>query len=102
MILRNVNIENFRSIKNENLNFEEDSCKILVGINEAGKSNILKAMNSLNQSYGKEHIRRATQGEDIEDFKISFTFKLSQDEKEYILKSFNDEFFNINKDFFGF
>ena len=52
-------------------------------------------MNSLSQSFGKEHIRRAIHGEDIEDYKIKFLFKLTQEEKDYICKSYNEEFFDL-------
>ena len=47
MILKKIEIENFRSIKKLELDFDEISgkkCFILLGINESGKSNILKAI----------------------------------------------------------
>jgi predicted ATP-dependent endonuclease of OLD family len=43
MKLTNVEIKNFRSL--DKLDFEfNPNCRILVGINESGKSNILKAL----------------------------------------------------------
>ncbi len=46
MRLHHVDIQNFRSIANLTITFEP-SCRILVGINESGKSNILYALRLL-------------------------------------------------------
>lgn len=46
MRLSRVQIVNFRSIENATLHFNYD-CRVLVGINEAGKSNILRALSTL-------------------------------------------------------
>ena len=46
MILDRVEIVNFRSIKNATINFDNKGL-ILIGKNEAGKSNILKAIVAL-------------------------------------------------------
>ncbi len=49
MELQNITIENYRSIKKIDLDIKEiagKKCMILLGINESGKSNILKAINS--------------------------------------------------------
>jgi len=43
MRLLRADINNFRSIKDQSIPFEP-SCQVLVGINESGKSNILKAL----------------------------------------------------------
>ncbi|MCA9478622.1 MAG: AAA family ATPase, partial [Nanoarchaeota archaeon] len=49
MILTKARITNFRSIpKHYEISFSP-RCRILVGINEAGKSNILKALSLLNK-----------------------------------------------------
>ena len=95
MILTKVDINNFRSIKKQVLDFSDDTCKVLVGINEAGKSNILKALSSLNKKYGADCIRRQSLGEDIKDYNITFYFKLSEVEKESILITLSKIFFNI-------
>lgn len=46
MRLHSIEINNFRSIKDLTIEFNNE-CKILIGINESGKSNILKAMSFL-------------------------------------------------------
>lgn len=43
MILNRIEISNFRSISEETIKFEPQ-CRVLVGINEAGKTNILDAI----------------------------------------------------------
>ena len=48
MRLRRVEIKNFRSIEEATIEFDP-RCRILVGMNESGKSNILRAINVLNQ-----------------------------------------------------
>lgn len=100
MILKKVYIENFRSIKNETLDFENDTCKILVGINGAGKSNVLKAIHSLSACYGPENIRRPAQGEEIEDYSIRFVFSLLNDETSTLYSSLEYLFYNPTKKFF--
>lgn len=46
MLLKHVDICNFRSIADSSIDFQP-RCRILVGINEAGKTNILKALRLL-------------------------------------------------------
>ena len=46
MKLSRVEIKNFRSIKKVDVHFDP-TCRILVGINESGKSNILRALSLL-------------------------------------------------------
>ncbi len=48
MKLNKINIKNFRSIEEMEL-ILEPRCQIFVGINESGKSNILKAISLLSQ-----------------------------------------------------
>lgn len=50
MKLDRIEIDNFRSVKRSTINFFHN-CQILLGKNEAGKSNILKAMASLFGEY---------------------------------------------------
>jgi len=50
MKLETVHIRNFRSIKDCTVSFDQ-KCRVLVGINESGKSNILRALSLL----GDEH-----------------------------------------------
>src|SRR5262245_35803184 len=60
MRLTKAIIRNFRSIRNVTIDFEP-SCRILVGINESGKSNILKALALLDPD-------RAVVPEDLREF----------------------------------
>ncbi|RLL50987.1 hypothetical protein D8Y20_10270 [Mariprofundus sp. EBB-1] len=50
MRVKNVIIKNFRSIKHIDLNWDPD-CLVLVGINESGKTNILRAISMLSDQY---------------------------------------------------
>ncbi|MFT3934492.1 MAG: AAA family ATPase [Chitinophagaceae bacterium] len=82
MKLIKAQLENFRSIKTAELNFKIPF-KILVGKNESGKSNILKALSLLDKDTlpSKEDLR-----EGINDFdkkistEVTFEFKLDETE----------------------
>lgn len=50
MKIKEIHIENFRSIKNETIVMDQN-CLILLGKNEAGKSNVLKAIAALFGQY---------------------------------------------------
>lgn len=50
MVIEKVEIKNFRSIDSLEFNFDKNF-QILVGINESGKSNILKALSLLSKEY---------------------------------------------------
>jgi predicted ATP-dependent endonuclease of OLD family len=50
MELNKVHIKNFRSIKDEEIKFNHN-CLILLGKNEAGKSNVLKAVAAIFDKY---------------------------------------------------
>jgi putative ATP-dependent endonuclease of OLD family len=47
MKLKHVHIENFRSIKSLDFDFPESGFLVLVGANNAGKSNIIRAINAI-------------------------------------------------------
>jgi len=47
MKLKRVVIENFRSIKRLKFDFPESNLLVLVGANNAGKSNIIRAINAV-------------------------------------------------------
>lgn len=86
MKLKLVEIENFRSIESVSIDFNP-SCRILVGINESGKSNILKALSLLGESFSpkKEDVREASPHEkSIESSFIRFTFVLDEKERERV------------------
>lgn len=92
MELRNVDIRNFKSIENINLDLEKD-CKILVGLSESGKTNFLTALKTLDsnvvvdKTYVKEGTRKAEKA--IIDFELQFN-----DEE---IKIIADEFLKTHK-----
>lgn len=88
MRLDKAEIVNFRSIKKETVTFDP-ACRVLVGINESGKSNILKALRLLSNDYDpsrKDDVRESLPDEDsIDEAYVKFYFRLD--------KSETDEFF---------
>ena len=88
MKLSKVEIKNFRSI--ENLVIEMDpTCQIFVGINESGKSNILKAISLLNRpiSFSNDDIRLEGKIENpIEIAFIKYHFKFNKNDREILLE----------------
>ncbi len=53
MQLNNVSIKNFRSLETAEIDFIP-SCKVLIGINESGKTNILHALAMLSPDRAPE------------------------------------------------
>ena len=97
MILKKVTIENFRSIKDEVFDFDEP-CKILVGINESGKSNLLKALEYLDG--GKEidnsDIREALpEEEEVKNSRIRFIFNFTTEERYEFVELLASKFAGI-------
>lgn len=93
MKLNRVEIENFRSIQDITITFEP-SCRVLVGKNEVGKSNILKALSMLdsNNSLDKTDLREGLPEEDlVTKGDISFIFTFDLKEKKEILTSIERE-----------
>jgi len=89
MKLSSVKIINFRSIKNLEIDFSK-SCIGLIGLNESGKSNILKALNYLDPvtQISILDIRQPTENEEpIKISEIKFYFMLNQQEAEQIYES---------------
>lgn len=60
MLLKKVSIKNFKSIKNIEFDFPESNILVLVGENNAGKLNIIRAIDVIcgESWYGKEKIGR--------------------------------------------
>jgi len=80
MRLLDVEIKNFRSLKELNLNFIE-RCQVLIGINETGKSNILRALSLLSEDVDPkgEDVRESLHEEDpITEAYVRFRFDLSE------------------------
>lgn len=83
MKLSRVQIRNFRSISNITIRFEP-RCRILVGINEAGKTNILRALAMLSaQEMPKaDDVRVQPPHEEMsQEAYIRFVFSLDRDER---------------------
>lgn len=90
MKLNRAEITNYRSIKNETIYFDTN-CKVLVGINESGKSNILRALSMLSPRYKTEPSDERQSLPDEKDTptesRIRFIFSLDKDDYESILES---------------
>lgn len=90
MKLNRVEIKNFRSIKDITVNFEP-ACRVLVGINESGKSNILNALAFLEEDrkpVKKDDLREALPDEDpIEESHVRFVFRFEKEESDKLLEN---------------
>ena len=88
MKLDRVEIKNFRSIKEHTLSFDP-ACRVLVGINESGKSNILKALRLLNESYKPSKIddvrERVGREKNINEAYVRFIFKMEKSDSDLVL-----------------
>jgi len=83
MKLVSVKVRNFRSIKDNRIDFEP-TCRVLVGINESGKSNLLKALRLLADDFSPsrvDDVREPLAGEAaIETAYVRFQFRLEKAE----------------------
>ncbi|MFC2572649.1 MAG: AAA family ATPase, partial [Campylobacter sp.] len=103
MKLDRFEIKNFRSIKDMTINIEKRNgkkCLILVGKNEAGKSNILKAISAVFHGY-KVSIKdqRKTASDDDQCY-IYAIFKLNKDMFEHIERKLTEEYTIESSDIF--
>jgi len=86
MKLTRVNINNFRSISDITLHLEP-RCRVLVGINEAGKTNILRALALLSKNNvpNADDVRVQPPHEDLsQEAQVLFVFSLDKEEKNSI------------------
>ena len=84
MKLNRVEIKNFRSIENQKVIFD-NNCRILVGVNESGKSNVLKALKLLgDEDINPTDIRLGLDEEKIEESYVWFIFSLEEIDKKVI------------------
>lgn len=93
MRLERVEIRNFRSIEHVEIVFEP-RCRVLVGINESGKSNILRALSFLDPEASVEpgDLRELRSNEKpYKTAYIRFYFALSEDDKKQVLKTFRSK-----------
>ena len=100
MKLDHVKIKNFRSIKEIELSFKS-SCRVLVGINESGKSNILNALSLLGKNYNPDKQRdqrEALPGEDIvKEAFVKFVFKFEKRELDKIFEILSSKILSNTK-----
>ena len=97
MELVKIQIENFRSIKSQTIVFDHN-CLILVGKNEAGKSNILKAIAAVFGQYevSNRDKRKRIDNEkiDAKNYYIRAILKLSEKDFDKVLKRFQEKYTN--------
>jgi hypothetical protein len=100
MKLNRCEIRNFRSIKYINFSFDNNFI-CLVGLNEAGKSNILKALSFLDSSQIPDNldIRLPDHEEEpVKDSHVWFIFTLDNFEQEEVLKLVGQTFEKFSPD----
>lgn len=89
MKLNRVQIKNFRSIRDIEINFVLP-CRVLVGINESGKSNILNALALLSDDYNpvkKDDLREALAHEgQIKESEVTFIFRFEKPESDKLVE----------------
>jgi len=80
MKIKEIKIKNFRSIEDVTLDFKENP-RVLVGINESGKTNILEALRLIHSEFQIQNTDiRITEKGTAEESEILFVFKLEEDE----------------------
>lgn len=102
MRLKKVEIKNFRSIEDVTIHFDP-RCRILVGINESGKSNILDALSMLSKEKtpSKQDKRMVSPDEaPIREAYVHFVFSLEDDEVDTIVKYIHEKVLTKNRDTF--
>lgn len=84
MKIKKIEIRNFRSIENITVDFKENP-RVLVGINESGKTNILEALRLISSDFSpqKDDIRIPEKGI-VEKSEVSFVFNFEEHELEEI------------------
>lgn len=98
MKLTKIQIANFRSIKSETIILDHN-CLILLGKNEAGKSNILKAIASVFGAYriSSKDIRKRIDDETILDCYVRVIIKLDENDFSSIHTKFETEYKGTEK-----
>jgi predicted ATP-dependent endonuclease of OLD family len=96
MKIKEIQIKNFRSIENISIDFKENP-RVLVGINESGKTNILEALRLLSSEFSiqKTDIRLTPIGP-AENCEILFIFQLEKAEVEEIYKKIQQKILTEN------
>lgn len=99
MILKTVKIKNYRSLEHVEIEMQP-TCRILVGINESGKSNILKALALIDENVNpsKSDIRQILPNEDLIKWAgVSFIFELNPPEQKLIYSGCSTRVLNKQK-----
>lgn len=103
MELSKILIKNFRSIEDITINIDKinnSRCLILLGKNEAGKSNILKAISAVfgNYKVSAKDQRKEKSGENIqkEDYYVDAVFTLNDEDFKAIETKFKNTFKNTS------
>ena len=99
MEFKRIEIKNYRSIRDIAIKFDP-KCRILVGINESGKSNILKAMSYLSGEINPtvDDIRTPSTDEPpVSAAYIRFVFELSEEDKKGLYEKLEYSIFNYKK-----
>ncbi len=98
MKIYNIEINNFRSIKEAIIDFKENP-RVLVGINDSGKTNVLQSLRLLSEEYSINDDIRKTTEDYISEYNIKFIFKLENDDIQEIINLLKVEIFikNIQK-----
>lgn len=95
MRLHSVEIVNYRSLKDLTIDFT-DNCLILVGVNESGKSNILKALSLLGDSIPLDGDVRIPLVDDdpSDDSIVDFIFEMEAADIDRIVSNITSRFIN--------
>ncbi|SCW82633.1 AAA family ATPase [Mucilaginibacter sp. NFR10] len=100
MKLTSVAIKNFRSIQYLTISFTDNNFKLLVGKNESGKSNILKALSLLSSTIepNLEDVREPLPDESsIDESYVRFIFTIEEHEIQNIYKSIESSIYLKDK-----
>lgn len=91
MYLDQITIHNFRSIRDATISLNKH-CRILLGKNEAGKSNVLKAIAAVFGEYSvsAKDKRKKIDNEKIDSYYIRAVLKLSDEDLSEIVNRFSE------------
>ncbi len=101
MKLSEVTITNFRSIKEAVIEFNP-RCRVLAGMNEAGKSNVLRALSLLSASETilRDDIRQSLPSEEeVKDAWGDFNFSIEQAEMEILCGAAEQKVYSLDQEY---